>query len=108
MGSSRARSPVEIQVAFESGGGYDHKHQVERVLGSITIMGEQSFAGDISGGVTLISNEIIWPDGRPFRLAHLDRPSGLTPAIDPRMRQARLVRCDRRKFLVYDGGRAGE
>jgi hypothetical protein len=82
--------------------------QVERVLGSITIMGEQSFAGDISGGVTLISNEIIWPDGRPFRLAHLDRPSGLTPAIDPRMRRARLVRCDRRKFLVYDGGRAGE
>jgi hypothetical protein len=82
--------------------------QVERVLGSVSIIGDHAFAGDVGGGLRLASNEIIWPDGRPFRLKHEGRPSGLTPPVDPKMRRARLVRCDRRKFLVYDGGRAGE
>jgi hypothetical protein len=83
--------------------------RVERVLGSISLASPaNTFSGDAAAGLALASNRIIWPDGRPFGL--MGKPKGhvATPVIDTGIRRARLVRSDRRKFLVYDGGRAGE
>ncbi|MGI9477514.1 MAG: PAS domain-containing protein [Hyphomicrobiaceae bacterium] len=58
----------------------------------------------------LTSNEIIWPDGRPRSLLQRAQPSfytrGEVPVVRGQagVRRARLVRHERRSFLVYDGG----
>lgn len=80
---------------------------VERVLGAISIVEDKMFAGDMSMGLSLTHNEILWPDGRPHGLRQT-RASAVTQAVEGGMRRARLVRSDRRRFLVYDGGRSGE
>lgn len=82
--------------------------RVERVLGSISIIAPPNFHGDAAAGLALASNRIIWPDGRPHGLRPEHQTLGAPPAIAAGVRRARLVRSDRRKFLVYDGGRAGE
>lgn len=51
----------------------------------------------------LLAAEAIWPDGRPYVAA--DRMSNQSP-LSPRVRNARIVRQDRRQFRVYDGGLA--
>ena len=84
------------------------EEEVERVLGSISITTDGNFTGDVDAGLTLIANEIIWPDGRPHGLARASKSSEVPPAIGPCIRRARIVRSNRRKFLVYDGGRSGE
>lgn len=80
---------------------------IERVLGSVSIVEDKMFCGDMSLGLSLTHNEIVWPDGRPHGLRHA-KPSGATMALESGTRRARLVRSDRRRFLVYDGGRCGE
>lgn len=49
----------------------------------------------------LLTYETIWPEGRPFAVA--EAMSKEAP-FHPQMRQARIVRTDRRQFRVYDGG----
>ena len=51
----------------------------------------------------LVSAELIWPDGRPH--AMIDNSSRQSPFM-PHVRNARIVRSDRRHFRVYDGGLA--
>ena len=49
----------------------------------------------------LTSAEIIWPDGRPHQVVtHQNRQIPFLPHV----RQARIVRSERRQFRVYEGG----
>lgn len=91
------------------------EERIERVLGSISVVREPSWlAAELPTRLMLRANDIIWPDGRPFGLVQSTRRSrrdaDSTPALRSEighagMRRARLVRSDRRSFLVYDGGR---
>ncbi len=49
------------------------------------------------------SAEVIWPDGRPYSLVARQNHQ---PPLLPHVRNARIVRIDRRQFRVYDGGLA--
>lgn len=52
---------------------------------------------------SLVSHETIWPDGRPHAvLQQLNRQSPFAPE----QRGARIVSSDRRRFRVFDGGKA--
>lgn len=51
----------------------------------------------------ILAHELIWPDGRPH--AMIDNLHRQTPFL-PHLREARIVRSDRRQFRVYDGGLA--
>lgn len=53
---------------------------------------------------SLLSCDLIWPDGRPF--AVVESQERQVPFL-PQVRNSRLVRVDRRQFRVYDGGLAG-
>ena len=97
--------------------------QVERVLGSISVVRAPDWLDTtVPLRIALTSNEIIWPDGRPFALAsHVRRAAsenahtpvfrGLGKGSNPNsgaggeLRRARLVRTSRQNFLVYDGGK---
>lgn len=52
----------------------------------------------------LVSSQLIWPEGPPIAdpARHLD-PARQAPFL-PHIRNARIVRQDRRQFRVYDGG----
>jgi hypothetical protein len=52
---------------------------------------------------SLLRCELIWPDGRPFPVVEKNRQQ--TPFL-AEIRNARLVRSERRQFRVYDGGLA--
>jgi hypothetical protein len=45
----------------------------------------------------LLRHELIWPDG-------LSDAAAFKPVLHPNVRDARLVRVDRRSFRVYEGG----
>lgn len=91
------------------------RKQVERVLGSITVVTEPDWlATALPAQLRLMSNEMIWPDGRPRALAQnvaTEQQSGdrEVPVFNQQtgFRRARLVRNKRRSFLVYDGGLDG-
>jgi hypothetical protein len=53
----------------------------------------------------LLAVEAVWPQGRPHAAA--EKLSRQTPIL-PEVRNARIVRQDRRQFRVYDGGLAKE
>jgi hypothetical protein len=88
--------------------------RIERVLGSISAIAEPDWlAGSYPCRLRLTSNKIIWPDGRHRGLARDSQPvpfqaerPGNVPVLrsDAGIRRARLVRSERRQFLVYDGG----
>lgn len=75
---------------------------IDRILGSIAPVGEPEW--HVKAPFTekkLIDTECIWPDGRPQQSpTSIDRQSPFHPQI----RNARIVRQDRRQFRVYDGG----
>jgi hypothetical protein len=50
---------------------------------------------------SLLRCELIWPDGRPHPV--VERARQQVPFM-PEIRNARLVRSDRRQFRVYEGG----
>jgi len=49
----------------------------------------------------LKASQVIWPDGRPNALL-ANRDS--LPTLMPHVRNARIVRINRRQFRIYDGG----
>jgi hypothetical protein len=51
----------------------------------------------------ILDYELIWPRGRPSSVA--TNAAAQSPIAD-NVRYARIVRQDRRQFLVYDGGRS--
>jgi hypothetical protein len=75
---------------------------VDRFLGVLAPMD----APDWLGGVPLTSvkiekSELVWPDGRPHAL--IDAQARQEP-FAAHIRNARIVRVNRRQFRVYDGG----
>jgi hypothetical protein len=90
------------------------ENRIERVLGSVAVIDAPSWLnGACPGRLRLTSNKIVWPDGRPRSLARDAEANaaraGRAPKVpmlrsDVGIRRARLVRSDRRQFLVYDGG----
>ena len=86
---------------------------IERLLCSVTPLASPDWLSTAPPAqLRLTSNEIIWPDGRPRSLTRRAQPSFYSKSEVPvvrgpaGVRRARLVRHERRSFLVYDGGRA--
>lgn len=77
--------------------------QLDRVLGVIVPTdGWLSAEPELMAAPRLVTESLIWPDGRPRTLieaADLSAPFLPPPAA------ARTVRADKRRFRVYDGGR---
>ncbi|MCL4767722.1 MAG: PAS domain-containing protein [Hyphomicrobiaceae bacterium] len=72
---------------------------IDRFLGAMSTNDEPAWLGtERLDRRQLLRHELIWPDGLPPG-ARLFRPVPL-----PQVRDARLVRSDRRSFRVYEGG----
>ena len=77
---------------------------VDRYLGALSPMDRPAWLGhEPLTSTRIIANELIWPDGRPH--AMIDNIHRQTPFL-PHIREARIVKSDRRQFRVYDGGLA--
>lgn len=75
---------------------------VDRLLGSLTPLASPAWLGHEPVTIKrLVSHEIIWPEGRPHAVA--DAMKRQSPFM-PHIRNARIVRVDRRQFRVYEGG----
>ncbi len=75
---------------------------VDRFLGALTRIAGATTAADERLAFRRLRNaEVIWPDGRPHSvmMSH-QRQIPLMPHV----RNARIVRADRRQFRVYEGG----
>jgi hypothetical protein len=77
---------------------------IDRYLGSIVALDTPPWLGSERLVFRrVLSHDIIWPEGRPHAIvesAHRQVP------FLPHVRNARIVRFDRRQFRVYDGGLA--
>lgn len=77
---------------------------VDRFLGSCTPIDPPEWLGtEPITSYKLAANDLVWPDGRPHSVN--DAMHRQAPFL-PHVRNARLVRVDRRQFRVYDGGLA--
>jgi hypothetical protein len=80
-----------------------HTHdKVERFLGSMAP--DKAYAWFGTEQIVkqkLIEADLVWPDGRPHTL--IAKSLHQAPFL-PHVRNARIVRSDRRHFRVYDGG----
>jgi hypothetical protein len=75
---------------------------LDRFLGCMSPLDEPDWLGsERLTGKSLLRCELIWPDGRPFPVVEKNRQQ--TPFL-AEIRNARLVRSERRQFRVYDGG----
>lgn len=80
------------------------RDSVDRLLGGLSRLDEPPQAIDERFAVRRLKTaELIWPDGRPHSL--LTGQHRQTPIL-PHVRNARIVRVDRRQFRVYEGGLA--
>jgi hypothetical protein len=72
---------------------------IDRFLGALSPLDEPDWLGrEPLRHRLLLNHELVWPDGTP-QAAGPHRP-----VLLPHVRDARLVRVDRRSFRVYDGG----
>ncbi len=79
-----------------------NRDSVDRFLGSIAALDPPSWLGaERLDRKRLVSHTMIWPDGRPHQM--IDKMHRQSPFL-PHVRNARIVRIDRRQFRVYDGG----
>jgi hypothetical protein len=75
---------------------------LDRFLGCMSPIDEPGWLGsERLTDKSLLRCELIWPDGRPFPVVEKTRHQ--TPFL-AEIRNARLVRSERRQFRVYDGG----
>ena len=75
---------------------------VDRLLGSLTPVNPPAWLGHEPVTIRrLVSHEIIWPEGRPQAVTNAMRRQ---EPFMPHVRNARIVRVDRRQFRVYEGG----
>lgn len=75
---------------------------VDRFLGSIAPIEKLPWLGTAPlGKLRLLRHELVWPDGHPR--GHADGMHRQLPFL-PRIREARIVRSNRRQFRVYEGG----
>lgn len=78
------------------------RDKVDRFVGAISPL--DGFDGSAQQPVCtarLIHHELIWPDGRAHSM--IDAANRQTP-FQSHIREARIVRYDRRQFRVYEGG----
>jgi len=74
---------------------------VDRYLGSLSRLATQEPGTARVIGRKLRGLEIVWPDGKPHSIVNsLHRQVPFLPHV----RNARIVRADRRQFRVYEGG----
>lgn len=75
---------------------------IDRFLGSLTRIDEPAASQQERLAIRRLKlAEVIWPDGRPHSIASSLQHQ--TPLL-PHVRNARIVRMDRRQFRVYEGG----
>ena len=78
---------------------------IDRFLGIITPTNFPFWLGSFAPErLQLVEHELIWPDGRPYQIKQ-QLGSLAPPPLASSLRKARIVRQDRRQFLVYEGGR---
>lgn len=74
---------------------------IDRFLGSISTTDNAHWlGGEPLTERYLLRHELIWPD----QLANANAQPVFKPVLNPAIRDARLVRIDRRNFRVYEGG----
>lgn len=77
---------------------------IDRFLGIIAPIDPPIWLGSVRlERRQLLTSELIWPDGRPHSIVER---LGHQPPFLPEIRNARIVRADRRAFRVYEGGRS--
>ncbi len=77
---------------------------IDRLLCSLSALDEDTGQEDGRlGPLHLIAAVAIWPDGRAPATAAEDQADRQLP-LHPHVRNARIVRHERRQFRVYDGG----
>ncbi|AGK57830.1 hypothetical protein HYPDE_30778 [Hyphomicrobium denitrificans 1NES1] len=77
------------------------RNTIDRFLGALTPMNRPDWLGTVVlTQRKLISHEIVWPNGIPLPA---EIPQN-RPPIMPAIREARIVRSNRRQFRVYEGG----
>ena len=74
---------------------------VDRFLGALTPVAKPNWLGTVAlTQRKLLSHELIWPDG----VALPAEQGSNIPVLMPTIREARIVRSNRRQFRVYEGG----
>jgi len=74
---------------------------IDRFLGALTPISIPHWLGTVAlTQRKLVSHEIVWPSGIPLPA----ETSQHTPSLMPTIREARIVRSNRRQFRVYEGG----
>ncbi len=77
-------------------------HVLDRIVGSISCISPPAWLGTVRlERNSLIEHDLIQPDG--FSSAKIN-PNERQAPFAPHMRDARLVRSERRQFRVYEGG----
>lgn len=79
------------------------RNTIDRFLGAISPTEQAKAAQEPVKIERLAATDLIWPEGRPHTL--IDNVERQTPFL-PHLRNARIVKSDRRQFKVYDGGRS--
>lgn len=81
----------------------DPRGTITRFVGAMSCSGTQDVIEPYPAAVRfLLRHELLWPDGRP-QLQAQPKPRPQPPPLQPT--GGRIVRSDRRQFLVFDGGR---
>lgn len=80
----------------------------DRFLGSIAGLEVPYWIGTSPpDSLRVTSHELVWPEGRPRSKVNTSQTSSkTTPPLASNLRSARIVRSQRRSFLVYEGGRS--
>lgn len=79
---------------------------VDRYLGSISPINAPAWLGcEPIIKRRMLTHDLHWPDGRPHAMT--DALANRQAPFLPHVRNARIVRVDRRQFRVYDGGLSG-
>lgn len=74
---------------------------IDRFLGAFVPIDKPNWLGTVAlTQRKLISHEVVYPDGLPPAV----NPERHVPTLMPTIREARIVRSDRRQFRVYEGG----
>lgn len=82
----------------------DARDTITRFLGAMSPMDAGAWLGTGAMSLrSLIRNELIWPNGRPYPLIERGR---MRPPFRPMLPVSRVVRANEREFRVFDGGRS--
>lgn len=81
----------------------DARDMITRFIGAMSPMDAGSWLGNGAMSLrSLIRNELVWPDGRPYPLIERSR---MPPPFRRMLPVSRVVKVNERKFRVFDGGR---